>query len=101
MGKVLTISLIFLSLFHIECFADCLSFKMFISAILKHVLVTCELNMPDLGSNIIDVSPVKELYNSGETYTYGCRSGYMNTSYIITCGVDGTWSPQPTCTQSE
>ena len=94
------ISIILLS-FHMKCCAGCFSLKLFIFSNLKHVLVTCELNSRDLDSNIIDISPEKELYNYGETYTYGCNSGYMNTSYIITCGPDGTWSPQPTCTQSE
>ena len=76
-------------------------FEVIISSSLKHVLVTCNLNRRDFDDNINNISPEKERYNSGETYTYGCRSGYMSSSYIITCGLDGTWSPQPNCAQSE
>ena len=83
-----------------ECCAGCRSRKMFIST-LKHVLVSCDFNIQDLDSNINNIRPEKERYNSGETYTYGCKSGYINTSYIITCGLDGNWSPHPACRRSE
>lgn len=41
-----------------------------------------------------------EPFHVGDTYTYDCKPGYeLTTTDIITCGSDGTWSPQPRCTE--
>ena len=33
--------------------------------------------------------------------TYKCKPGYKNTTHMVTCESNGTWSPQPYCIRSE
>ena len=40
-------------------------------------------------------------FNPTDMYTYECKSGYKNTTYMVTCGSNGTWLPQAYCARSE